>query len=195
MATKKAVMKAATKKGAKKPVKKKLAKKRPATTKAVTITFTCDGECKASGEHVGRGAVILAAEGTNAAWVTWYTEGEPRGLRLARITPTRTERGLRWEPVNVYMVDDRKEAQHPSLATLSSGRPFVVFEGPTPEGGRALFARVMGRKGLSQPVRFTTATRADRPVPTRWGLNGVLIAWKEQDEMGPRIALAEWKGL
>jgi hypothetical protein len=137
----------------------------------------------------------VAAEGTNAAWVTWYTEGEPRGLRLARITPTRTERGLRWEPVNVYMVDDRKEAQHPSLATLSSGRPFVVFEGPTPEGGRALYARVMGRKGLSEPVRFTTATRASRPVPARWGTNGALIGWTESDEMGPRIALAEWKGL
>jgi|SRR6187399_1398670 len=75
MATKKAVMKAATKKGAKKPVKKKLAKKRPATTKAVTITFTCDGECKASGEHVGRGAVILAAEGTNA--FLWFQHDSP----------------------------------------------------------------------------------------------------------------------
>jgi len=137
----------------------------------------------------------VAAQGTNAAWVTWYTEGEPRGLRLARITPVRTERGLRWEPVNVYMVDDRKEAQHPSLATLSSGRPFVVFEGPTPEGGRALYARVMGRKGLSEPVRFTTATRASRPVPARWGMNGALIAWTEMDELGPRLALAEWKGL
>jgi hypothetical protein len=137
----------------------------------------------------------VAAQGTNAAWVTWYTEGEPRGLRLARITPVRTERGLRWEPVNVYMVDDRKEAQHPSLATLSSGRPFVVFEGPTPEGGRALYARVMGRKGLSEPVRFTTATRASRPVPVRWGMNGALIAWTEMDELGPRLALAEWKGL
>ena len=137
----------------------------------------------------------VAAEGSNAAWVTWYTEGEPRGLRLTRITPTRTVRGTRWEPVQTFMVDDRKEARHPSLATLSSGRPFVVFEGPTPEGGRALYGRVMQRKGLSEPVRFTTATRVDRPVPARWGLNGVLITWKEIDEMGPRIALAEWKGL
>ena len=163
-------------------------------------TFTGDshGVVRNDGWHLdgcpSEGPTV-AAEGSNAAWVTWYTEGDPRGLRLARITPTRTVRGTRWEPVSTFMVDDRKEARHPSLATLSSGRPFVVYEGPTPEGGRALYGRVMQRKGLSAPVRFTTANSAQRPVPVRWGLNGVLIAWQEKDEMGPRIALAEWKGL
>lgn len=137
----------------------------------------------------------VAAVGQNTAWVTWYTEGNPRGLYLARMEPRRGDRGVRWEPVQTLVVDPRKEARHPSLATLSSGRPVVVFEGPTPEGGRALYARVLRRKGLDAPVRFTTATRADRPVTARWRLNGVLIGWQESDEMGPRIALAEWTGL
>ena len=137
----------------------------------------------------------VAAEGSSAAWVTWYTEGSPRGLWLARMTPTRTVRGNRWETVKTYVVDDRAQAGHPSLATLSSGRPFVAYEGPTPEGGTALYGRVLERKGLSAPVRFTTANHAERPQPARWGTNGVLIAWQETDEQGPRIALAEWRGL
>jgi hypothetical protein len=137
----------------------------------------------------------VAAVGANAAWVTWYTEGAPRGLYLARLEPTRGDRGLRWQTVRTLVVDPRKEARHPSLTTLSSGRPVVVFEGPTPEGGTALYARILRRKGLSEPVRFTTATTAERPMPARWGINGVLIAWKESDETGPRIALGEWKGL
>jgi hypothetical protein len=137
----------------------------------------------------------IAAVGERAAWLTWYTEGDPRGLYLARIEPRRTDRGVRWETVETLVVDDRKDARHPSVAALSSGRPVVVFEGPTPEGGRALYARVLRRKGLDAPLRFTTATRAERPVPARWGVNGVLIAWQESDEMGPRIALAEWSGL
>lgn len=137
----------------------------------------------------------VAAAGQNGAWVTWYTEGEPRGLYLAHLEPRRGAGGVRWERVQTLVVDPGKDARHPSLATLSSGRPVVMFEGPTPEGGRALYARVMGRKGLAPAVRFTTATRAERPTPVRWGRNGVLIAWQESDELGPRLALAEWKGL
>jgi hypothetical protein len=137
----------------------------------------------------------VAAVGENAAWVSWYTEGDPRGLYLARLEPRRGARGLRWETVQTLVVDPRKEARNPSMATLSSGRPVVVFEGPTPEGGNALFARVLRRKGLSEPVRMTTATRAERAIPARWGNNGVLIAWRESDEQGPRIVLGEWKGL
>jgi hypothetical protein len=137
----------------------------------------------------------VAAVGENAAWVSWYTEGDPRGLYLARLEPRRGARGLRWETVQTLVVDPRKEARHPSMATLSSGRPVVVFEGPTPEGGNALFARVLRGKGLSEPVRFTTATRAERATPARWGNNGALIAWRESDELGPRIVLSEWKGL
>jgi hypothetical protein len=138
----------------------------------------------------------VAAMGENAAWVTWYTEGDPRGLYLARLEPLRGDNGLvSWQSAETFVVDPRKDAQHPSLATLSSGRPFVVFEGPTPEGGRALYARVFRGKALRPAVRFTTANRAFRPVPARWGFNGVLIAWQEVDEQGPRLALAEWKGL
>ncbi|MEP7028088.1 MAG: hypothetical protein ABI960_05790 [Candidatus Eisenbacteria bacterium] len=137
----------------------------------------------------------VAAMGEKSAWVTWYTEGDPRGLYLARLEPRRGDGGLRWQTTETLVVDPRKEARHPAMATLSSGRPFVTFEGPTPEGGRALYARVFRGKALTPAERFTTANRAQRPVPARWGRNGVLIAWQEVDEQGPRIALAEWKGL
>ena len=138
----------------------------------------------------------VAAMGEKSAWVTWYTEGDPRGLYLARLEPRRGDNGLvRWQTAESFVVDPRKTAMHPSMATLSSGRPFVVFEGPTPEGGRALYARVFRGKALAPAERFTTANRAERPVPARWGRNGVLIAWQEVDEQGPRIALAEWTGL
>ena len=137
----------------------------------------------------------VAAMGENAAWVTWYTEGGTRGLYLARLEPRTGTTGARWQNVETFMVDPRKEARHPSVASLSSGRPFVVFEGPTPEGGRALYARVLRGKKLAPAVRFTTANRAERPVPARWGRNGVLIAWQETDEYGPRLALVEWKRL
>jgi hypothetical protein len=80
------------------------------------------------------------------------------------------------------------------VVTLGSGRPFVVFEGPTPEGGRALYGRTMARKGMGPPVRFTPATRPSRPVAARWG-GGALLAWSESDELGTRMAIAEWKGL
>jgi hypothetical protein len=138
----------------------------------------------------------VAAMGQKAAWVTWYTEGDPRGLYLARLEPHRGGNGLvSWQSAGTFIVDPRKDAMHPSMATLSSGRPFVVFEGPTPEGGRALYARVFRGKALAPAERFTTANRASRPVPARWGRNGVLIGWQEVDEQGPRLALAEWKGL
>jgi hypothetical protein len=137
----------------------------------------------------------VAPLGSLAAYVAWYTEGNPRGLYLARLEPRFGPDGHRWRTMQTSVVDARAEAKHPSVATLSSGRPFVVFDGPTPEGGRALYARVE-RVGKLQPaVRFTTANTAARGIPARWGRNGVLIAWQETDEFGPRIALVEWKGL
>jgi hypothetical protein len=134
----------------------------------------------------------VAAAGENAAWIAWYTEGTPRGLALARLASTRAADGVRWRTVKTYAIDDRREAGHPAVATLASGRPFVAFEGPTPEGGRALFARTIKRDVLGPAVRFTTATRATRPSPARWNKNDVLIAWQENDEYGPRLTLAEW---
>jgi len=142
----------------------------------------------------------VAPLGSGAAYVSWYTEGnpaggQPRGLYLARLEPRFGAEGRHWESVQTSVVDARAEAKHPSVTTLSSGRPFVVFDGPTPEGGRALFARVERAGKLQPPVRFTTANSAARGAPVRWGRNGVLIAWQESDEFGPRITLVEWKGL
>jgi len=137
----------------------------------------------------------VAPVGSGAAYVAWYTEGAPRGLYLARLEPRFGPEGRRWQTMNTRVVDARAEAKHPTVTTLSSGRPFVVFDGPTPEGGRALFARVERGGKLAAPVRFTTANRAARGIPVRWGRNGVLIAWQETDEYGPRLALVEWKGL
>jgi hypothetical protein len=138
---------------------------------------------------------VVASVGEKAAYVAWYTEGTPRGLSLARLEPRQGIDGRRWQTVNTYAVDPREKAAFPYVATLSSGRPFVVFEGPTPEGGRALYARRMTRKGLSPAERFTTSTRVSRPVAARWGGNTALVLWQEADETGSRMALAEWKGL
>ena len=99
------------------------------------------------------------------------------------------------EPGRRFLVDPRERALHPVVATLSSGRPFVAFDGPTPEGGRALYSRVYRNRKLAPPERFTTANKAERATLARWGRNGVLIAWQETDEYGPRIAIAEWKRL
>ena len=137
----------------------------------------------------------VAAVGDRASWVTWYTEGEPRGLYLARLEPRHGPNGTLWQTVETLVVDPRERALHPVLATLSSGRPFVVFDGPTPEGGRALFARTYRGDKLAPAERFTTANKAERATTVRWGRNGVLIAWQETDEYGPRLALAEWKRL
>ena len=138
---------------------------------------------------------VVAAAGENAAWITWYTEGTPKGLSLARMEPQRGLDGLRWTTSQTHAVDPREKAAYPFVATLSSGRPFVVFEGPTPEGGRALYARHMTRKGLSPAKRFTTSTRVSRPVAARFGMDTALVLWQEADETGARMALAEWKGL
>ena len=138
---------------------------------------------------------VVSAAGSNAAWVTWFTDGPAKGLSLARVEPRNGLDGRRWATTNTYAVDPREQAAHPWVTTLSSGRPFVVFEGPTPEGGRALFARRMARKGLAPAKRFTTATRVSRPVAARFGTNAALVLWQEADETGSRMALAEWKGL
>lgn len=137
----------------------------------------------------------VAPVGSNAAYVAWYTEGAPRGLYLARLEPSRGLDGNRWRTLQAGLIDSRAEAKHPTVTTLSSGRPFVVFDGPTPEGGRALYARVERGGKLVAPMRFTTANRAERGIPVRWGRNGVLIAWQETDEFGPRVALVEWQRL
>ena len=138
---------------------------------------------------------VVAAVGENAAYVAWYTEGTPAGLSLARIAPSHGIDGTRWRTQQTYAVDPRAKAAFPYVVTLGSGRPFVVFEGPTPEGGRALYARRMTRKGLTPAQRFTTATRVARPVAVRWSGNGALVAWQESDERGGRMVLAEWTGL
>jgi hypothetical protein len=138
---------------------------------------------------------VVAAAGEKAAYVAWYTEGTPKGLSLARLEPKHGLEGLRWQTVNTFAVDPREKAAFPYVVTLSSGRPFVVFEGPTPEGGRALYARRMTRQGLTPAQRFTTSTRVARPVAARWGGNSALVLWQEADETGARMALAEWKGL
>lgn len=138
---------------------------------------------------------VVAASGSNAAWVAWYTEGTPRGLSLARVEPVSGLDGRRWATSNTFAVDVREQAAYPWVTTLSSGRPLVVFEGPTPEGGRALYARRMVKKDLSPARRFTTATRVSRPVAARFGTNAALVLWQEADETGARMALAEWKGL
>ncbi len=169
----------------------------PALTPESRATVRHDGwaieGCPSEGPSV-------APLGSQAAYVSWYTEGNPaggqaRGLYLARLEPRTTPYGRHWENVETDVIDARAEAKHPSVTTLSSGRPFVVFDGPTPEGGRALFARVERARKLQPPVRFTTANSASRGAPARWGRNGVLIAWQESDEYGPRLALVEWKGL
>jgi hypothetical protein len=138
---------------------------------------------------------VVASVGAQTAWVAWYTEGTPKGLSLARLEPSRSIDGERWRTQKSYALDPREKAAHPYVITLSSGRPFAMFEGPAPEGGRALFARRMDRKGLTPPQRFTTATRVARPVAVRWGLNAALVAWQESDERGAFMRLAEWKGL
>ncbi len=138
---------------------------------------------------------VVAAAGSNAAWVAWYTEGTPKGLSLARIEPQNGLDGRRWSTSQTFAVDVREQAAYPWVTTLSSGRPFVVFEGPAPEGGRALYARRMTRKGLSPARRFTTATRVSRPVAARFGTNAALVLWQEADETSARMALGEWKGL
>jgi hypothetical protein len=138
---------------------------------------------------------VVAAAGERAAWIAWFTEGTPKGLSLARMEPMRSLDGLRWSASRTYAVDPREKAAYPYVATLSSGRPFVVFEGPTPEGGRALYARRMTRKGLSPAQRFTTSTRVSRPVAARFGTDTALVLWQEADETGARMSLAEWKGL
>jgi len=138
---------------------------------------------------------VVAAAGSNAAWVAWYTAGDPKGLTLARVEPQNGVDGRRWSTSRTFALDPREQAAYPFVATLSSGRPFVVFEGPTPEGGRALYARRMTGKGLSPAKRFTTATRVSRPVAARFGTNTALLLWQEADETGARMALAEWKGL
>jgi hypothetical protein len=137
----------------------------------------------------------VAAMGEGSAWVTWYTEGAPRGLYLARLEPRHGAAGTRWNPVETFLVDPRERALHPVVASLSSGRPVGAFDGPTPEGGRALYARVYRNSKLAPPERFTTANKAERATLARWGRNGMLIAWQETDEYGPRIAIAEWKRL
>lgn len=138
---------------------------------------------------------VVAAVGDRAAWVAWFTEGEPKGLSLARVEPGHGLDGMRWRTTRTYALDPRPKAAHPWVITLTSGRPFAVYEGPTPEGGRALYARRMQRKGLAPPQRFTTATRVSRPVAIRWGGNAALVAWQESDERGGHLRLAEWKGL
>jgi hypothetical protein len=134
----------------------------------------------------------VAAAGENAAWVAWYTEGTPKGLALARIARSRAADGERWRSVKTFALDDRPQASRPAVATLASGRPFVAYEGPTPEGGRALYARSIKRETLGPPVRFTTANRATAPSPVRWNKTDVLVAWQESDEYGPRLTLAQW---
>ena len=67
-----------------------------------------------------------------------------------------------------------------------------MFEGPAPEGGRALYARSIKRDVLGPAVRFTTANRASAPSPARWNRTDALIAWQESDEYGPRLTLARW---
>lgn len=138
---------------------------------------------------------VVAAVGDKAAWITWFTEGSPPGLSLAKLDRRHGVEGFRWGARETYEIDPRVKAGRPYVVTLGSGRPFVVFEGPTPEGGRALYGRTMTRKGMGPPVRFTTATRPARPVAVRWGVNTALIAWTEADELGTRMAIAEWKGL
>ncbi len=137
----------------------------------------------------------IAAIGDKAAWVAWYTEGTPRGLSLAKLDPRHGVEGFRWATRETFEIDAREKTAYPYVVTLGSGRPLVVFEGPAAEGGRALFGRTMTRKGLGPPVRFTTATRPSRPVAVRWGGSGALVAWTETDELGSRLAIAEWKGL
>ena len=138
---------------------------------------------------------VVSAAGSNAAWVTWFTDGSPKGLTLARVEPQNGIDGRRWSTSRTFAVDPREQAAYPYVITLSSGRPFVVFEGPTPEGGRALYARRLKGKVLTPAKRFTTATRVSRPVAARFGSNSALVLWQEADETGSRMALVEWKGL
>ncbi len=146
--------------------------------------WTIEG-CPAQGPSV-------AAAGENAAWVAWYTQGTPKGLALARLSPSRAGDGQRWRTEKTYVIDDRAQAARPRVATLGNGSPFVAYEGPTPEGGRALYARVYKKDALAPPVRFTTANRATSPSTARWGRLGVMIAWQESDEYGPRLTMAQW---
>ncbi len=151
--------------------------------------------CPLAGPSVG-------AIGEAAAWVAWYTEGSPRGLFLARLAPGTGSgiSGSAWRTTSTLVVDPGERGARPRVATLSSGRPLVVFEkviggGEAGGEGRALYGRVLRGKDLTPALGFSQAKRAFRPVTVRFGVNTALVAWSEVDDLGPRIALAEWRGL
>ncbi|MGH7725741.1 MAG: hypothetical protein ACREOU_09970 [Candidatus Eiseniibacteriota bacterium] len=166
----------------------------PALTPESRTVVHADGwsiqGCPLAGPSVG-------AIGESAAWVTWYTEGPSRGLYLARLAPG-TGGGSAasvWRPAAPLAVEAGAQGAHPKMATLSSGRPLVVYEQAVGEQGRMVQARVQQGQGLTAPYAFSVATRASRPTAVRFGINSALLAWSESDDLGPRLVLADWRDL